>query len=1358
MASPGTEVTELEDPTIGFGDNGDKEKYGGYAYSLDFNLALIDPIRVSISFISEDRKYDFTELKNDISEVGVKQDPTFIRYCGEKVFWGYPLKYSVNRSPRGDILTVDYYDASIVELDNTFVLLNKTDIPFVNEEADADKCLDYEFIKENPCPKRIFNVGSTYVKKGAGLPDTNPACVPLAGLETEILYSNLELAALIKEHIPVDEDSLEALTHTTNDEGEREETLYLENYHGTLRQVLRSWGERMGFTFYWDSERVENDSLFGALVFINLKDPIFYTSLKETVDLMLGMVEGGACNLLDSTEALSMEQTFNKAISANYTNSSIGQVSNIDNLMMLDLFTLPIRGCVTDKGNEFGSDEYDGPLKPDTRFVGGTPQWRWWQGDKEWYKEWDNPEYHPKGDEIKRVWLEYQPKRPLVGAGDTIKSREFRDYVRLVKAAALGQEFFKAYVFFKSIKSSDQKEEVRTLADYAMEHFKIDSNGGTNINPNIIPCDCRGAVAAIKKMGGCLSQGGGGNLICGQEIDDLDICPADLPNGPNRDAEIARIMRAMDGWNVHIPEAEQDLTGIETASDTAVASAPYADKIIPDLVENTALTKILSQDAQGGSPDVATPNIKLCRGTILGKNCLTVKVLDPGYKAVQFLYRQSSNQWGPCGGKNEMLSVDLVDEASDVWRILADNNGVPPDPADATKNGHPYIFTYTHNYGNSMVLGDAKHNALYLQLKTVAENAGRWYISPELVTEREFNLRSYSEKDISWSNKLVDANDTSFRGIFQAFDALAGSSIKPWSDTEDIYNNFWGEPFEKSGDSKQKQLNYFQEEEGPDDPLLLSRPCDYTGGLPFNPILSNTPENSRSPNLEQLIEKIIEKTLKHSTDDNCAQDLKMGDMNPLRPASFIVDIGSVNEVLSEEGDLLGYALKSVYYNGEDFSGGFGYSMAVNQGEGPKIDFGTDDLSITPIIVDNIISEIIIENPEGVIFSPDAFPFDVVIDAPVDGEINFFKELKTDTRMENMDSIKAQNLSLRNRQRKLACCCTDLEEGVVTYDAGEQLRIHFSSAVQKQIERLSRATNLPINSTYNSNLVNDYKRDNKLITFSTNLIPLATANVQGLDPTVSPEAEDELDWIVDQIQIGQGGIDPTFAQTFYGAPTNFSISSLTCALPVKTESYLTEGDPFSITTLAIPELKEDGDGFNEFTVKTIPNPKEEERIVDCRGFLGGEHGINAREMQIEFVSPTSDDLKIDFECGKTWADLTEEERNELICEIQEKLIKFAKKRAYLMNRESYEASVTIADLTLLDSGGDKVAFGDNGSGIPNIDQGLESLSIKIDGNGQRISFSVGTRKKLMSLRDPNADLWREINPATANWLQPNVGKQ
>ena len=148
MAAPGTEVEKLPDPVIGFGTGKSREKYMGYAYSLDFNLSLIEPTRVSVSFISEDRKYDFTELLDDIAETGVKKDPTLIYYCEEKKFYGYPLKYSVNRSPRGDILTVDFYDASITVLDNTFVLLNQQDIPVVNEGVDDSKCLNYEFIKD----------------------------------------------------------------------------------------------------------------------------------------------------------------------------------------------------------------------------------------------------------------------------------------------------------------------------------------------------------------------------------------------------------------------------------------------------------------------------------------------------------------------------------------------------------------------------------------------------------------------------------------------------------------------------------------------------------------------------------------------------------------------------------------------------------------------------------------------------------------------------------------------------------------------------------------------------------------------------------------------------------------------------------------------------------------------------------------------------------------------------------------------------------------------------------------------------------------------------------------------------------
>jgi len=945
-------------------------------------------------------------------------------------------------------------------------------------------------------------------------------------------------------------------------------------------------------------------------------------------------------------------------------------------------------------------------------------------------------------------------------------SEEFRDYVRLVKAAALGQEFFKAYVFFKSIQNGSQDPPCRTLLDFAMEHFRVPAEGG-----GVVAMSCKDALNLVASMGLSLSRNGcrPETAMGPQEIAELiaegTVCGSDEDN-VQRGGDEATWNR-MKSWNVVYPAAD-------SATDAVLSIGAVnggSNKIIPNLVPNKALNKILSEDptTEIDVPSVDTPNIKICRGTVLGKNCLTVKVLDPVSKAVQYLYREAGNQWGPCGAINEALSVDIVDEAENVWRVLGENNLMPPDDADAEKNGHPYIFTYTHQYGNSMVLGDQKHNALFNQLQTVAENAGRWYVSSELVTEREFSQRTYSEKNITWINKLLDVNDSPFRGIFQQFDPMAASALKPFSDTEDEYDEFWGTPAAKGSSSKQTQLNHFQGEDGPDAGDYMPNPCEYSAtSYQFNPADSQTGENTRAPNVEQMIEKIIEKTLKPSTGGLCDQTKNMDDLGPLVPAEFPdLTPDSLNAKYDDEGTLVGYSLKSNYYNGEDFEGGFGYSMGVNDGQGPEITFvgAPSFYSIKTIIVNNVIEEIIIENPEAFFFPANLDgsiePIVVEIDSPVGGIINFFKDLKTDTDMERMDSITSENLNLRNLQRQLACCCTDLEEGVVLHDAGSQLRIHFSSRVQKQIERISRATNIPIGANYNANLVKDYKKDNKVITFSTNLIPIGGKN--GLEQAAAPYAEDELDWIVDQVRIGAEGADPTFATMNGQIPINNVIKSLDCALPLKSETFLKNGDPFSITVLAIPQLKQGGDGVHEFEVKTLANPDSSKRIMDCSGFLSSNHGnINAREMQIEFVTPTSDDLQVDFECGKTWADMTEDERNELICEIQTKILEFAEKRAYLVNRPSYEASATVADVCLLDSGGGKVKFGDganqNATGVPNIDQGLESLSIKIDGNGQRISFSVGTRKKLMSLRDPNADLWREINPKTANWLQPNVGQQ
>jgi hypothetical protein len=108
------------------------------------------------------------------------------------------------------------------------------------------------------------------------------------------------------------------------------------------------------------------------------------------------------------------------------------------------------------------------------------------------------------------------------------------------------------------------------------------------------------------------------------------------------------------------------------------------------------------------------------------------------------------------------------------------------------------------------------------------------------------------------------------------------------------------------------------------------------------------------------------------------------------------------------------------------------------------------------------------------------------------------------------------------------------------------------------------------------------------------------------------------------------------------------------------------------------------------------------------------------------------------------------------QIQDNLVDYVKKRAYLQDQTSYEASATIADMAFLNKAGSPINFGgeEPQKGIPSIKQGLESLSIKVDGNGVRVTVSIGTRKKLLGLRDSNTNLWRELNPRTMNQLQIN----
>lgn len=1361
MASPGKDVEEFSDDPISFGKGGQK-KYDGFAYSLDYNLSLMDPSRMTISFISDDREYDEDALKEDIVTNGTKESPHKINYCGDRrTFYGYPLKYSINRSPRGDILTVDYYDASIIELDNIFVLLNKEDMPSTDGQNQA-----------NPCERRLFNLGTEHVKREGGVPKANSSCIDDSELTKEVLYTNHDLAELIEEHVPVNLSTLEILS-PKDAQGDPDGALtYLENYHGTLREVLKSWGERMGFTFYWEVPEGGGDSEknYGQLTFLNLKDPLFYDSLKVVADKMLGKAKsGGACNLLDSTEALSMEQTFNKAISARYENARIGDGSKSTKFMTLDMFTLPVRGCATDEGRAWGEGKFKGDIHPtQAPWSKGSPQYYWRNSNATWYQEWDSPNYNPGAenkDKQDRRWMEYQPKRPFDrGEHNDVVKEEFRDYIRLVKAAAIGEDFFNAYVFFKMMKKPKNKTKILSLAGYCRQH-PVNSGLPPDVNDDntlIQPMNCRDAVRTIlqNKQRILSSPTSKNAFLPDDNLDDKGLAKA-LESCCGKEADPNSLTKAEnyyvelnDGYTDEFNPGVTDRNG---------------EIIIPDLVENKALSKILSKDAAGEEALVDTPNIRLCRGTVLGADCLTVNVLDPTFRATQALYQLTSNQIGPCGNKNQELQIDLVDESDNVYRVNHLESRQDQQGKDAQDNGSPYVFTSMFNFGNNGIFDRTGHGALYSQLSLVGRTAGRFWISPELLTKREFDAREYSDPDISWVNRLLDVNDSKFRSIFQEFDPLSGRAQAPWNDGGDTtYNVFWGTDFTKSSESKQKQLKGWEGQKEKD-----GSNCSYKDGKSFGPQASDTEENTRAPNVEQMIQKIIEKTMENST-ELCYQGETMKD---LAPAEMTILEDGLIKKYDEDGELEGYKFMGNYkagggqVNGQtSLVGGHGYSEASNAGRGPEVKITAEGIENGPVVATAIIDGssivmIVIENADSVLLKPGknggAPDIQVEINEPAGGEVNFFGDLKADTEMSEMDSITATNLNLRKYQQRKSCCCDDLEPGVVMIDKGEMLKVSFNAQVRKQIERISSATNETISSANSSNLVKDYKKDNKVITFSTNLIELSN-----LDGTVSPDAEDELDWIVDQVRIGAEGVDPTYKNSFYVAITDEEDAGgptmKNCMLETERTSYMDRGNPFEAVVLGIPEEVENGP--HPFVVKTISNPQQDDAILGCDGFMGGglagsSTGVNVREMKIEFATPSSDDIGVEFECGKDWEDLTDEEKTEKLEEIQTKLIEFVKKRAYLQNNNSYEASVTIADNFIKDSNGKALEFNAGGSkskGIPNISQGLESLSIRIDGNGQRITIGVGTRKKLLGLRDPSFNLWRDINPRDMNVIQPNGG--
>lgn len=468
----------------------------------------------------------------------------------------------------------------------------------------------------------------------------------------------------------------------------------------------------------------------------------------------------------------------------------------------------------------------------------------------------------------------------------------------------------------------------------------------------------------------------------------------------------------------------------------------------------------------------------------------------------------------------------------------------------------------------------------------------------------------------------------------------------------------------------------------------------------------------------------------------------------MKPDPIVVSLasGGLQSVPGEENE---YQLKVSLELGVDFAeGGKGwYDEIFTRTLGPlqfyiSVEGGLEKVAPCQpkVIIENgIVTELIFEN-RGIFEVAAGQEGDLKVNieppTPAGGERNVFGVGVDDMSMDQLDSIRSSNYTTLQKQRAESCCCTDLDEGVVFIEEDDH-SFALPETVKKQVARIANFTNVPIESRNNATLVREAAFSNTDITFSTNLIPIGKL---GGNPN---DSGDELDWIVDQIEL-----PGTFKERSYRVPISNqnppvadNIDPRLICKYTKVENYKLKGQTFEAIALGIPHPIDSPPEDNPENVLV------NDEITDCSG-ITMLNQVKGREMKIDFVTPSDEDLKVEIDesCGE----LEGEELEAKITEVKEKLRDFVRKRGFSQITPSTNCSVTIADVGLhANVTGAFTKFTSGAEGIPRVEDGLESLAIKVDANGIRVTIGISTKRKLRTLAPSNIDQWDRMNPRLLN---------
>lgn len=237
--------------------DGKNTAFGGRIIDASVNIEFSAASSFSVSIVSETGLYDITE-----ASLRAGGDPMVLK-IGDKEFKIFPVSYTVENSEGIKTLRVEFLDSSVKYLDKKFVLLKGTHITSDNiNNPDVDMSwiiavgTPYEVYTSGPT--EIFRPvtsrvdGNGYLQYGYGLFSS----------ETATYYPLLELLNRLEGIIDdADKERLKEILRTLYSKeyygqagvgfvsGTREQ-----DFVGTVREVLASWGDEVGVIFYWDPE------------------------------------------------------------------------------------------------------------------------------------------------------------------------------------------------------------------------------------------------------------------------------------------------------------------------------------------------------------------------------------------------------------------------------------------------------------------------------------------------------------------------------------------------------------------------------------------------------------------------------------------------------------------------------------------------------------------------------------------------------------------------------------------------------------------------------------------------------------------------------------------------------------------------------------------------------------------------------------------------------------------------------------------------------------------------------------------------------------------------------------------------